>query len=77
VVLDVADGGAVVKQPNAGAPVVLPIAYNATTAELAAARKQYRRVLKGPVKSQSFLSEVDDALAAAPQASKAEGSSFR
>jgi hypothetical protein len=49
------------------APVVLPVAYNATASELNEIRKQYPVVLKAPVKSQSFLLTIDEALAHRPK----------
>jgi len=64
VVADLADGMAVSgRLQGASAPMLLPVAYNVTGSELAQAKKDYQRVLKGPVKSQSFLEAVDDALA--------------
>ena len=42
---------------------------NATGTELAQAKKDYQRVLKGPMKSQAFLEAIDDAVGA-------EGESF-
>ena len=47
---------------GANAPIVLPVMFNATGAELAAAKKQYQRILKAPTKNQSFLEAIDDAL---------------
>jgi|SRR5687768_6816088 hypothetical protein len=46
-----------------GAPMLLPVVYNATGTQIAQAKKDYERILKGPVKSQSFLDTIDDALA--------------
>ena len=48
------------------APVVLPVVFNATKAELAAAKKQHPHALKGPVKSQALVDAIDDALADKP-----------
>lgn len=48
---------------GAGGPMVVPVAYNVTGTELAQAKKDYQRVLKGPIKSQAFLDALDDALA--------------
>jgi hypothetical protein len=45
------------------APMIMPVAYNVTGAVVAQAKKDYLRVVKGPVKSQAFLDAVDDALA--------------
>ena len=42
---------------------VVPVFFNATTAELVQARKQFKVVLKAPAKSQSLLEAIDDALA--------------
>ncbi len=64
VVADLADGMAVSgRLQGASAPMVLPVAYNATGSDIAQAKKDYQRVLKGPVKSQAFLEAIDDALA--------------
>ena len=63
VVVDLADSGVVSQTPKAQSPIVLPVALNPTSQELAAARKQHQRVLKAPVKSQSFLDAIDEALA--------------
>jgi hypothetical protein len=35
---------------------------NATGTQLAQAKKDYQRVVKGPVKSQAFLEAIDDAV---------------
>ena len=67
VLVDVGDsGGAVSRSPVANAPVVLPVVFNATKAELAAAKKQHPHALKGPVKSQALVDAIDDALADKP-----------
>jgi CheY-like chemotaxis protein len=64
VVADVSDGQALSSRTrNAKGPTVLPVMYNPTGAELAAAKKQYQRVLKAPTKNQSFLDAIDDAIA--------------
>ena len=34
----------------------------ATGSELALAKKEFERVLKGPIKSQAFLEAIDDAI---------------
>lgn len=49
-------------------PIVLPVVYNMTGAELAKAKKQYLCILKSPAKSQSFLDAIDEALAMKPPA---------
>jgi hypothetical protein len=64
VLADVSDSQALSTRPqNASSPIVLPVMYNPTGAELAAAKKQHRRILKAPTKNQAFLDAVDDALA--------------
>ena len=64
VLTDLADGTAVRGRLQGDrAPMVLPIVYNATGSEIAQAKKDYQRVIKGPFKSQAFLEAVDDALA--------------
>ena len=45
------------------APTLIPVAYQVTGSELAQAKKEYQRVLKGPIKTYAFLSALDDALA--------------
>lgn len=45
------------------APTILPVLYAASGGAVAQARKQFSHVLRGPVKSQTFLEAVDDALA--------------
>jgi hypothetical protein len=44
------------------APMVVPVVLNATGTELALAKKDFERVLKGPIKSQAFLEAIDDAI---------------
>jgi DNA-binding NtrC family response regulator len=64
VLVDVADSPAVSRRaPGANAPIVLPVLYNPTGAELAAAKKQHQHILKAPTKNQAFLDAIDDALA--------------
>jgi CheY-like chemotaxis protein len=64
VVVDLADGPALRGRLAGGAaPMILPVALSATGAELAQARKDYPRVVRGPVKSQVLLQAVDEALA--------------
>ncbi len=48
---------------SSDAPMVMPVVLNATGVEIAKAKKDFQRVIKGPVKSQAFLDAVDDALA--------------
>src|SRR5688572_18612502 len=63
VLADLADGAVLRGRVQGEAPVVLPVAYNVTSADLAQAKKDYQRVLKGPVKSQALIDAIDDALA--------------
>jgi hypothetical protein len=79
VLVDYGDRGAVpLRAPSAKAPTVLPVVFNATKAEEAAAKKQHPRILKAPIKSQSFLNTIDDAIAERQSAQhRAEGSSLR
>jgi hypothetical protein len=72
VLVDVADSGVV-----SGRAPTLPVVFNATSAQVAAAKKQHQRILKAPTKSQSFLDTIDDALAERPTASKSEGGPLR
>ena len=63
VLLDVGDSGtAIARSPVANAPVVLPVVFKASKAELDAAKRQHPHVLSGPVKSQSLVDAIDDAL---------------
>jgi len=48
---------------GADAPMILPVALSPTGTELTQAKKDFQRVVKGPIKTQAFLMEVDDALA--------------
>ena len=40
---------------GAGGPMVVPVAYGVTGTQLAQAKKDYQRVLKGPIKTYAFL----------------------
>jgi hypothetical protein len=76
VLLDVGDSGAAnARSPVANAPVVLPVILNASKAELAAAKKQHPHALKGPMKSQSLVDGIDDALADRPPQRKINSNS--
>jgi hypothetical protein len=78
VLIDVADRSVINRAPNSSAPIVLPVVFNGTSAELAAVKKQYQHILKAPTKNQSFLDAIDDALALKPPApGKAEDKSGR
>jgi hypothetical protein len=46
------------------APLLVPVAYGVTGTQIAQAKKDYQRVLKGPIKTYAFLAAIDDALAA-------------
>ena len=62
-VTDLADGAALrgrVQGP--GAPLVLPVAFKPTSRDMNQAKKDFKVVLKGPVKSQQFLDVVDAAV---------------
>lgn len=62
--IDLKDGPNVASRlPAAKAPVVVPVAFNATNAELNQGKKTYGDVLKSPTRSQSFLDAIDDAVA--------------
>jgi hypothetical protein len=64
IVTGLADGAAIRGQlQGSAAPMLVPVVLNATGTEIAQARKDYQRVIKGPIKSQAFLEAVDDALA--------------
>ena len=79
VLVDVAESGEARKQAQGPtAPIVLPVVFNPSSADLAAAKKQHQRILKAPTKNQSFLDAIDDALASRPAAPvKAEDSPRR
>jgi hypothetical protein len=64
VVVDLADS-AVVKSKLSGkdAPMIVPVLLAATGTEVAQAKKDYQRVIKGPIKSQAFIEAIDDAMA--------------
>lgn len=64
VLIDAVDGQAVSRKLQGGnAPSVLPVVYKTSGIDASQARKQYLCVLKSPVKCQSFLDSVDEALA--------------
>jgi hypothetical protein len=65
VIADLSDGAAIRgKLPQgASAPMVFPIAYNPTKAVFDQAKKDYAKVVKGPIKSQAFLDALDDYIA--------------
>lgn len=62
--IDLNDGPVVAPSlPSAKAPTVIPVAFNATNAQLSQAKKTYGDVLKSPTRSESFLDAIDDAVA--------------
>ncbi|HET9216579.1 MAG TPA: hypothetical protein VFR18_06345 [Terriglobia bacterium] len=63
VIFGLDDASAVAKRLSGNAPVLLPVAHNATDNQLRQARTGYTIVLKGPAKKDSFLTAVDQALA--------------
>jgi hypothetical protein len=48
---------------GSSAPLLVPVAYQATGTEIAQAKKDYQKVLKGPIKTHAFLAALDDVLA--------------
>ena len=63
VVADLADSSAIRgRLQGKTAPMVVPVVLNATGTELAQAKKDFQRVVKGPIKSQAFLEAIDDAI---------------
>lgn len=76
VLVDVADTIVVPRQGlRANSPIVLPVTFNATRSELAAAKKQHQRVLNAPLKNQAFLDAIDEALAEKPASTPTDKSS--
>jgi hypothetical protein len=65
VITDLTDGAAIRgKLPQgANAPMVFPVAFNATKAVFDQAKKDYPKVVKGPIKNQAFLDALDDYIA--------------
>jgi len=65
VIADLSDSPGVRGKLTSGttAPMVLPITFNPTRAVFAQAKKDYPRVVKGPIRSQAFLDALDDAVA--------------
>lgn len=61
---DFADSQAIrARVAGASAPLLVPVVYQATGTELAQAKKDYQKVLKGPIKTHAFLAALDDVLA--------------
>jgi hypothetical protein len=70
VLVDVADSPAIGSRSHGNTtPIIVPVAYHVTGQQWAQVRKQYPSVLKSPIRSQSFLDAIDDALAARPKPS--------
>ena len=63
VIFGLDDASSVAKRLSGDAPVLLPVAHNATDSQMKQARMEYAVVLKGPAKKDSFLTAVDQALA--------------
>lgn len=63
IVADLADGTTVQGRfQGAKGPLVLPVAFKPTKAELNQAKKNFKAVIAGPMKSQQFLDVVDGAI---------------
>jgi DNA-binding NtrC family response regulator len=52
-----------VQSSGPNAPLLVPVAYGVTGTQIAQAKKDYQRVLKGPIKTYAFLAAMDEALA--------------
>jgi hypothetical protein len=64
VLVDLADAASIPRPVVAPAPAVLPVTYDAPKSIIDAAKRQYRRVLTSPRKSQAFVDAVDAVVAA-------------
>ena len=73
VVVELGDGSRTVAE-SPGATTVLPVAYGASAAEVASARKQFAIVLKTPTRSEAFLDGIDDLMTARVKARQKKGS---
>ena len=63
VVADLTDGTDVRGRiQGASGPFVLPVAFKPTKGELDQAKKNFKAVVKGPIKSQQFIDVVDEAV---------------
>jgi hypothetical protein len=63
---DLADSPTVrsrVQTSGPDAPLLVPVAFGVTGTQIAQAKKDYQRILKGPIKTYAFLAAIDDALA--------------
>jgi len=64
VVVDLADAPAVTARAGGeAAPLVVPVALDATREELTRARSSYVKVIASPTKGQTFVDALDDAMA--------------
>jgi hypothetical protein len=64
VVVDLADAPAVAARAGgASAPLVVPVALDATREEVTRARTRYVKVIASPAKGQTFVDALDDAMA--------------
>ena len=61
-----------VQSSGPDAPLLVPVAYGVTGTQIAQAKKEYQRVLKGPIKTYAFLAAMDDALAVETEAAQVE-----
>ena len=62
---DLADSPTVrgrVQSSGPDSPLLVPVAYGVTGTAIAQAKKDYQRVLKGPIKTYAFLAAIDDVL---------------
>ena len=63
VVADLADGTSLRGRIQGGSgPLVLPVAFKPTRSEMDQAKKDFKAIVKGPIKSQQFLDVVDAAV---------------
>ena len=63
IVADLADGTAVRgRLQGTSGPLVLPVAFKPTRTEMNQAQKDFKAIVKGPMKSQQFLDVVDAAV---------------
>ena len=66
------------RSQDPAAPIVLPVAFNASKQDLEAAKKQHHRILKTPTQTYLFLDAINEALASKPpKPAQAKGNSGR
>ena len=63
---DLADSPDVRGRVRTAGRCVVPVAYRVTGTQIAQAKKEYQRVLKGPIKTYAFLAAMDDRSRTAP-----------